>query len=92
MSIVAIHIEATRAAPVTDPSTVQPANLGETKKGFSAIPRARHGWMLTLHSGSRGRRRTSIWMVVVDCGIVVGLRCLLRKADPRVVRFTAFQG
>jgi hypothetical protein len=43
MSIVAIHIEATRAAPVTDPSTVQPANFGETKKGFCAIPRARHG-------------------------------------------------
>jgi len=35
MSIVAIHIEATRAVPVTDPSTAQPSNLGETKKGAS---------------------------------------------------------
>jgi hypothetical protein len=35
MSIVAIHIEAARAAPVTDPSTAQPSNLGETKKGAS---------------------------------------------------------
>jgi hypothetical protein len=60
MSIVAIHIEATRAAPVTDPSTAQPPNLGGAKKGLSAIPRARHGWMLILHSDSRGRRRSSI--------------------------------
>jgi hypothetical protein len=39
MSIVAIHIEATRAAPVTDPSTAQPSNLGENqKRGFVQIP------------------------------------------------------
>ena len=68
MSIVAIHIEATRAAQVTDPSTGQPSNLGEAKKGLSAIRRARHGWMLILYSDSGGRRRTSIWMV--GCGIV----------------------
>lgn len=43
MSIIAIHIEATRAAPATDPPTVQPSNLGETKKGIREFPRARHG-------------------------------------------------
>jgi hypothetical protein len=98
MSIVAIHIEATRAAPVTNPSTVQPSNLGKSKKGLRANLRPRHGWLLILHSDSRGRGgpRSGLWMWIGLLSVLccpreylteTRLRCLCGRLT-RLVRFT----
>ncbi len=77
MSIVAIHIEATRAAPVTNPSTVQPSNLGETKKGLRAKTRPRHGWVADSAFGQLWDKAD----LDLDCGCGTGrvLSCVARE-------------
>jgi hypothetical protein len=55
MSINAIHIEATRAAPATNLSTPTLQIILERPQALRAIPRARHGWVLNLDLDSRAR-------------------------------------